>query len=204
MPITDISASEISKESVVLSWKTADPTRSLLFYWPDKVGAVAEVAGLDLDNLSVLTTSNSLFIPNLTANTDYRYLIMAGNTSTAGVSAVQNFRTNNQEIPPIPDSEKIIFSDIKATIINSYNVTVTWKTNVPTASKVSYRPTKPCVSNFLCVMDRSQSSKDLTTDHSIEAGAVTLPSTSAETDAKTPSKETRDPCRPVTATATRG
>ncbi len=167
LPITDISASEISKESVVLSWKTADPTQSLLFYWPDKVGAVAEVAGLDLDSLSVLTTSNSLFIPNLSANTDYKYLIMAGNTNTTGVSAVQNFRTNNQEMSPIPDSEKIIFSDIKTTIKNSYSATVTWKTNIPTASKVSYRPTKPCVSNFLCDMDRAQTSKDLTIDHSV-------------------------------------
>jgi hypothetical protein len=114
-----------------------------------------------------MTTSNALLIPDLSANTDYKYLIMAGNTGATGVSAVQSFRTSNQEMAPIPDNEKVIFSDIKSEIVNSYSVTITWKTNIPTASKVSYRPTKPCVSDFLCDMDRSQYSKDVTTSHSL-------------------------------------
>ncbi len=127
---TSISASPDINETVI-SWTTNTFTSGVITYKSEK-DTKALTAGD-----SALTTSHSVTLKNLFGQSPYTYSIKATDSQGKQVdSGTRSFTTN-------ADTQKPLISDLKVAVTRSGEdlvLSVTWKTNEPATSKVTYAP----------------------------------------------------------------
>jgi peroxiredoxin len=154
--VSDISVSELSETSAVISWLTDKPTISSVEVYSE--GRTFIITVTDKNPV----TSHRLLVAGLTPGNTYYFKILSADKQA--LSQEHSFSTLATVISPL------MISDVKVSYITDTDATITWVTNRPATSEVQYwDPTST---------DRDTvSSDELTTNHtinltSLEAGAI--------------------------------
>lgn len=154
--VSDMSVSELSETSVVISWVTDKPTASSVEVYSEDSTFIITV----IDKKPV--TEHSLLVAGLTSGTNYYFGILSEDKQA--ISGEHSFSTLAEVISPL------MISDIKVSYITDTDATITWVTNRPATSEVQFW-------NPLRVDRDTVSSDELTTNHSfnlvsLEANAI--------------------------------
>jgi peroxiredoxin/uncharacterized membrane protein YphA (DoxX/SURF4 family) len=122
--VSDISVSELSETSAVISWLTDKPT-------------VSSVEAYSEDGNFIITvtdrkpaTEHSLLVAGLTCGTKYYFRILSEDKQA--ISVEHSFATLAEVISPLT------ISDVRVIYTTDTDVTITWTTNRPATSEVEY------------------------------------------------------------------
>jgi len=154
--ISDISVSELSETSAVVSWLTDKPTINSLEVYSEDGTFIITVT----DKNPV--TAHSLLVAELTSDTTYHFKILSEDKQA--LSQERSFSTLAAVI------STFTISDVEVSYITDTDAIITWVTNRPATSEVQYW-------NPLYIDRDTISSDELTTNHSInlvplEANAI--------------------------------
>jgi len=178
--VSEISFSELSETSAVISWVTDKPTISSVEVYTEGGTFIITVT----DKKPV--TEHSLLVAGLTSGTNYYFRILS--EGKQAISGEHSFSTLAEVISPL------MISDINVSYITDTEATVTWVTSRAATSEVQYWD--PTTVDRLTV-----SSDELTTNHtinltSLKAGAAyhyQVKSKDAEGDQATSSRLAMSP-----------
>lgn len=154
--VSDISASELSETSAVISWVTEKPTISSIEVYSEDGTFIITVT----DKKPV--TTHRLLVAGLTNGTTYYFKILSEDKQA--LSQEHSFSTLATVI------STFMISDVKVSYITDTDTIITWVTNRPATSEVQYW-------NPLYIDRNTVSSDELTTNHtinltSLEANAI--------------------------------
>ena len=144
--ISDISASELSETSAVISWLTGKPTVSSIEVYTEDGNFIITMT----DKKPVAT--HRLLVAGLTSGTTYYFKILSEDKQA--LSHEHSFSTLAEVI------SQLMISDVKVPYLTDTDAIVTWVTNRPATSEVQYW-------NPLYIDRDTVSSDELTTNHSI-------------------------------------
>jgi hypothetical protein len=124
--ISNVTAGSVGTTSAVITWTTDQATSSLVNY-----GTGSNYGSASTLN-SALVTSHSVTITGLAAGTTYNFdVVSANSTNHAATSGNQTFSTTALELNPV-------ISNIAASGVTSTSATITWTTDQPSTSQVTY------------------------------------------------------------------
>ncbi|MBM3142835.1 MAG: redoxin domain-containing protein, partial [Chloroflexi bacterium] len=154
--VSDMSVSELSETSAVISWVTDKPTASSIeAYTEDGIFTITVT-----DKKQV--TAHRLLVAGLTSGTNYYFKLLSEDKQA--ISGEHPFSTLAEVISPL------MISDIKVSYTTDTDATITWVTNRPATSEIRYWDPSS-------IERLTESSDESTTNHtinltSLKAGAV--------------------------------
>lgn len=127
--ISSLGASQINPTSAYITWTTNEPATSVMDYASSPLASATTTQSI-ADN--TLVSSHTLILANLAPSTTYYYRVKSMDAnSNAAASTEKSFATTALDtMPPVITS---IVTAPKTT-----STTITWTTNEPATSKVSY------------------------------------------------------------------
>ena len=128
--ISAVTTSSISSTSAVITWTTDQPSTSLVNY-----GTTAGY-GSASTLVTTLATSHTVTLTGLTAGTTYDFDVVSANSSAVS-SASGNATFTTTSVASTPPA----ISNVSTTNVSQNSVTVTWTTDQPSSSWVSYGTT---------------------------------------------------------------
>jgi hypothetical protein len=118
-----------TKSSITISWATSVATAGYVEY-----GTVSGVYPLRTTAPTALALGQTINLTGLSNGTQYFYRVRVKNSAgVETISAVQTFKTLDQEAP--------VISNIRVTILSATSAQVTWTTNEPCIGAVQYGAT---------------------------------------------------------------
>lgn len=120
--ISNVGYTNLTNYGATITWDTNQPTTTQVEYGPTT--SYGQMTTLN----SNLVTSHSQIITGLPALTEYHYRVISTNVNGTDVSGDYTFTTSGQAI----------ISNVQVSNIRSDGATITWDTNAPADSKVSY------------------------------------------------------------------
>lgn len=143
--IEEVASSDITLSSTLIRWKTSVETKTKIEYGPTTdYGLSVDDSGFGMSHIMKLDTLNS--------GTLYHFRIIATAAQGSAVTS-DDYQFTTVAYPVI---DKILFQPL--TDAETISVKVTWQTNVPTDSAVTYKTTNT---------SQETANTELTTDHSI-------------------------------------
>jgi hypothetical protein len=122
--ISNVQVRVTSPTSVVITWRTDEPSDSRVEY-----GATAAYGGVASD--AALTTSHSVTLTGLNNSQVYQYRVGSQDPSgNASTSANSSFRIAAP-----------VIANVRTTVLSQTSVKVSWTTDIPSDSRVSYGTT---------------------------------------------------------------
>ena len=118
------------------------------------------------ENNSNIVISHSFTIPSLISGTTYHYKVFARDTFGNSTWSDDYTFTTSGTTPPPPDTTPPIISSISFLSFTSNSATITWTTNEPADTQVTYGPTSSLGS--VTTLDSS-----LTTSHTVTVSGLT-------------------------------
>lgn len=151
LEISDISISEITQSSAVITWITDKPATSQVEYGIS--ASLSSATKLDED----LVITHSVRLDALSPDTEYYYRVISHEASeNAAISGtVETFITE-----PLPDTVPPIISEVKIADVSDATVTITWITDEKAISQIDYGGTAAYGHKFI-------PSDNLVTKHSV-------------------------------------
>ncbi len=130
--IDQISASEITQDSVIITWVTDEPATSQVEY------GTSTNYGSATDPDEKLVTTHNVKLSALSPGTTYYFAVMSKDTSgnPATYSTVEKFTTATP-----PDTTPPIISEVKIADVSDSTITITWVTDEEATSQVDYGKT---------------------------------------------------------------
>jgi peroxiredoxin len=126
--ITSLQTSDISHNTVTISWETSIPAIDQVEY------GISDSMGYATEPGTELTTMHSITINGLEPETTYHFMaVSSDNDDQVVYSAGSTFTTL---LPP--DNSAPIISEVKPSDISDIAVTITWKTDESASSKIEY------------------------------------------------------------------
>jgi subtilase family serine protease len=127
--ISNVSSSGVTSGTATITWTTDQAATSVVNYGvTNGYGSTASVAGL--------TTAHSVVLTGLTANTTYDFDVVSANAAnTSSTSGNATFKTLSNTAPPP------VISYVAFWGISSSGVTISWSTNEPATTAVTYGTT---------------------------------------------------------------
>ncbi len=149
----------VDQNKVTVNWRTNKEANSMILFVPegDYDPTLSNPYIYQTGNSGLLTTSHSITIPNLLADTTYQYQIVS--KSQVGPEATLSnlsFATA-QEIPEVTYAQIEEITDFSATIV--------WATNLPTDSLVKYVPFDETESIYVEERSQVQGKAELVKNH---------------------------------------
>ena len=128
--ISDLQVSAISETSATVTWTTDEPATSVVAYGPTSAyeDGTESTAGL--------TTAHSVVLSNLSASTTYHF--EASSADANGNTASSGDQTFTTDTPPPVDTTPPAISAIQVSAIGDTQATISWQTDEPASSAVSY------------------------------------------------------------------
>ena len=123
--ISSVQAGSLTNAGATITWTTDSASSSQVEY--GLTSAYGSTSPLD----STAVTAHSVALSGLAANTLYHYRVFSTNAYGTSASSDYTFTTSG---PPT-------ISSVQATSITNSTATITWTTNAPSTSRVSYGPT---------------------------------------------------------------
>lgn len=124
--IFNVQTSDITLDSAIVNWQTSVPTQARITYGP------TTDYGLSQDDASGFTASHIFKLTNLASGTTYHFRIVA----TTSYGSIINSDDYTLTTIARPRVNNIAFQPISSA--NTIAVHVTWTTNVPTSSDITY------------------------------------------------------------------
>jgi outer membrane protein assembly factor BamB len=126
--ISSVNATINSSTAATITWTTSTPSNSQVNYGTSS--AYGSATGLD----AALVTSHSEPVTGLTPNTTYHFQVVSVDASGQSSSSTDYSFTTPVAPPPA-------ISNVTATAITSTGATISWTTNTPSTSQVSFGTT---------------------------------------------------------------
>ena len=124
--ISDVSVSEISERSAVISWITDKPTISTVQIYTEAGIIITERSDREL------VTNHRVLIDGLSPNSSYYFEIVSGDTPASPTLSRQHHFTTDAV------ATKLLISNVRVAEIKESSITIVWTTNKVATSEVEY------------------------------------------------------------------